>query len=415
MSIFSKDLVAKDPETIILTRRFHPVGQGAFYTEVFSCGGKTCFCAVYDCGTETGQSRFDKSGSKYLTEQIDEFVEKNDIRQIDLLCISHFHKDHISGLDHLINYGKRPLKVMKTLIPMLPEEVVTLTRMHNLLLDGDENSRMDGIVKELYYGDSKGRGRFGEVIAVSPEEDEMHTGNNDNSRLLPSFGRRVDNGKDLDFNAGENGRDKSLFWIYKPFNPILPSESIAKQVLDNIKGSLPETFRADGTLDAEKIMNDKDFRGKLKQAYNKAFEKKGDNLYSLVVESKPALEESVLSWKEDKRIVSDAMSRFPYEMAKCLYFGDLDCSGKTWDRLTKTFNDYKKIGVVQIPHHGAKKNFEPKMLDDNPRLFVASAGSTNGYHHPNYWVLNEISLRGGEWRVVSEDMGSEVRLEYEIG
>ena len=55
-------------------RSLRPVGQGAFYTEVFKKDDGTLFTVVYDCGTETDSS--------ILEAQIDEF--KKGITQIDL-------------------------------------------------------------------------------------------------------------------------------------------------------------------------------------------------------------------------------------------------------------------------------------------------------------------------------------------
>lgn len=46
-------------------RSLRPVGQGAFFTEVFKKDDGTLFTVVYDCGTETDSS--------ILDAQIDEF------------------------------------------------------------------------------------------------------------------------------------------------------------------------------------------------------------------------------------------------------------------------------------------------------------------------------------------------------
>lgn len=111
-----------------LTRTIHPVGQGAFYTEVFAYGEDKTFTMVYDCGTETATADLKIP----LERQIDDF--KKGIKQIDLLFISHLHKDHISGIDRLLD----GIKVCKTIIPMLPEEVVTLARVQNFLHYGQD-------------------------------------------------------------------------------------------------------------------------------------------------------------------------------------------------------------------------------------------------------------------------------------
>ena len=55
---------------IQLIRTVHPVGQGAFYTEVFTGTDGSQFVMVYDCGTETGAKEMDKD----LDTQISDFV-----------------------------------------------------------------------------------------------------------------------------------------------------------------------------------------------------------------------------------------------------------------------------------------------------------------------------------------------------
>ena len=83
-----------------IIRTFHPVGQGAFYTEVFQDKDDTCFVVVYDCGTETGNRAMDKP----LEDQITEFKRSiGSNPKIDILFISHFHADHINGLNSLLN------------------------------------------------------------------------------------------------------------------------------------------------------------------------------------------------------------------------------------------------------------------------------------------------------------------------
>lgn len=374
---------------ISLRRTFHPIGQGAFYSEVFHReGGNRPFVFVYDCGTETGNSHQQKP----LTQQIDDWIRYDNVQQIDLLCISHFHKDHINGLDHLLSR----VKVKKTLIPMLPEEVVTLTRIHNLVtadFDPIQDGNIDGYIEELYYNAYNKESRFGEIIAVRPDEGEMQGQNDEKSTLLPQVAG-VANGTELFF--AEN------IWVYKPFNSILPSDPLAKKVVTNIKNRLPYVIKVDGSLDVGLIMNDKFFRLVLMGEYNKEFKGRGDNLYTLVVESKPA----------------DGVTVQPCDKcARCLYFGDFDTSGdkSRLGRLFNTYRDYKDIGIVQVPHHGAKGNWKQEMLQGCPRLYVVSAGSNNSYHHPSYWVLHEIWKDGGNSHVVYEDLGSGIRLDYKIG
>jgi ribonuclease BN (tRNA processing enzyme) len=84
-----------------MTRTFHPIGQSAFYSEKFESG----FTIVYDCGGST----------KAIVEQeIQNSFEKDE--KIDIVFISHFHNDHINGLEFLLKY----CDVQKVVLPLTP-------------------------------------------------------------------------------------------------------------------------------------------------------------------------------------------------------------------------------------------------------------------------------------------------------
>ena len=71
---------------------FYPVGQGLFSAGFISNEYDKKFCWIYDCGTNSSQ--------KYLNNSIDIFDKSmNGKKCIDILFISHFDKDHISGFE----------------------------------------------------------------------------------------------------------------------------------------------------------------------------------------------------------------------------------------------------------------------------------------------------------------------------
>lgn len=76
--------------------KFHPVGQGGFYSGKFYNDEVVIASVVYDCGTITQNS--------FIRDEIKEF--KSDIgsseKEISLLVISHFDEDHINHLKDLL-------------------------------------------------------------------------------------------------------------------------------------------------------------------------------------------------------------------------------------------------------------------------------------------------------------------------
>lgn len=89
-----------ESKVIDVTRVQYPVGQGCFHAGSIdwcrnSRQGK--FRYVYDCGSQV--SDFKRKSA--LKESIDAYASGT--RMIDALFVSHLDKDHVSGLDHLLN------------------------------------------------------------------------------------------------------------------------------------------------------------------------------------------------------------------------------------------------------------------------------------------------------------------------
>ncbi len=101
----------------MIERIFHPIGQGAFYSERHtSCN----INIVYDCGT---------TNPKSLAKQrvVSQSFSKDDV--IHILFISHFDKDHISLIDTLKKAVKR---IEKVVLPLLhDEEKIFLSNIYN--------------------------------------------------------------------------------------------------------------------------------------------------------------------------------------------------------------------------------------------------------------------------------------------
>lgn len=77
-----------------LEREFHAVGHGGFISEKIIDNNSIRNTVVFDCGSRSPLQIF---------QEIDRRFGQSEEREIiDMVIISHFHEDHINGLEHLL-------------------------------------------------------------------------------------------------------------------------------------------------------------------------------------------------------------------------------------------------------------------------------------------------------------------------
>lgn len=94
------------------------VGHGGFHTQKLtldSCGDQRTFRLIYDCGSNDAPISVAPSIATFLTE-----LDGND--EIDLLVVSHFDRDHVSGLKELSDQLRaKHVRVRRVCVPFLTE------------------------------------------------------------------------------------------------------------------------------------------------------------------------------------------------------------------------------------------------------------------------------------------------------
>lgn len=90
--------------------KFYNVGQGLFAELNLELEGKDTFRIVYDCGTLNKQI--------YMRNALQEFTERSK-KPIDLLVLSHFDRDHISGVLDLISR----VEIKLIMLPMASHDI----------------------------------------------------------------------------------------------------------------------------------------------------------------------------------------------------------------------------------------------------------------------------------------------------
>lgn len=329
------------------TRTFHPVGQGAFYTEKIVTATKT-YNIVYDCGSITAKELV------HLDKQIKgAFAEGEDI---DLLFISHFHADHINGIGHL----KKEYKIHKVVLPYLDEKTKVLTRI-SLTLENEDVAIIDN--PKSYFGENT------TIIQVKPISD--NTNNRDQTEYT------LEELDDKDIDSGSKIR-MGIDWYYIPYNYELTARS--SQFINKLR-RLGVSIADIKTID--QIISKKE---KIVKAYEEINKKL--NPLSLVVYSGN-------NYTRLKTYCNKHCYRyFKSDNAGCLYLGDIDLNQPNIvDEIKKHLGClWETVSTIQIPHHGSIENFNDSILEPSIKFAVLSYGTTNSFGHPASFIQGSLLL-----------------------
>lgn len=331
-----------------ITRTFHPVGQGAFYSEKING-----FNFVYDCGALP----YKKTQKKVISQSFDKTDE------IDLLAISHFDEDHIN----LIPALKATVKKIKTVVfpLMTPAQQAYIlsfykkTDLYEIVLDPRTYFEKANIVK---------------VWPASPEDKTIKDGNlylNDLQGV-----QEIDSGEIIRLSS-------SFDWIYIPYN----CDNKAKY--EKIKTLLDDIFQSSGKSytqeDIVAMLSNKNTREKIRNIYA---EVGGTNENSMLMYSGPTAG-NIYSMKHFFRRFCGYCPWLHTNSSGCLYTGDATIDKNILPWIDAIKNTYP-VGTIQIPHHGSMKSFNSSLLDHGFFHCVISVGKNNIYGHPSGKVLKDI-------------------------
>lgn len=309
-----------------IERVLHPVGQGAFYSESFLDQGKTVFTAVYDCG-----------GYKVQREKEINKLAKN----INFLFVSHFHADHINGIEFLLS--KRTVE--RVIFPIISPCRFLVDFIRNCT-KGDQPSLsfMYRVIPAL-----KSLGNGTEVGGV---------------RYIPRT-----------YGSNKYPIEDILEWEYVTFyNKTLEQDKAEAKLLEKLTPLLTFPYGyEDGFLTdedyrhiAETLANDPELIKEVKLIYSNTIPG-GHNAYSMLVLS------------HEKTTVGIESHQFD-----CLYTGDIKVDDSVLDIASKHSPDY-----IQVPHHGSKYSNDDRLYSNKQEAFI-SVGENNRYRHPAVHVVKHI-------------------------
>lgn len=394
-----------------VTRIFHPVGQGAFYSELHSYDGAAPFTVVYDCGTKKDQ--------KWLENRIN----ASGIVNTDLMFLSHFHDDHYKGIKFL-----NPKVII---LPIMKEWDKVIFWIGGRLKHSGFNPDLAADLQKQFPN--------ARIIQIQPADDETEYPadapvTNIDEIPNPQNVDTIDTPSGNVYPSGTRFNSSAIpDWIYIPINPCLDRQTV-QQFEDLIK--------AEG-LDENKLkdLDTQYFNEKIDQL-KKIYGAIGSpNEYSMAVYSGPSKSKPNLVHLDTNLCRNCLCPTFPqicrfnphvrYRFEPgCLYLGDMNLNNSI-DPL-KIIYKYlgigfqNMIGTIQVPHHGSKDNYNSRLLatfdihSDSwmPRhkraIYIISVGESNTYGHPDGFVMNELITSGHFLKLVTEDPASDLVEEFEF-
>jgi hypothetical protein len=335
----------------MIQRIFHPIGQGAFYSERHDH-----FNMVFDCGT-------------WNKTKLSEKVVKQSFREEDIvnvLFISHFDADHVNRIETLKNHCRR---IDKVIMPLLHRnEILFLSNYYRIIGVPELVTLVES--PEEYFGTDTS------IIRVEPSDitDSQVEGTSLEIENLP---RQI--------KSGTNIRIPNIDWIFVPFN----------HEYRNRHNDLLQLFIAN-KIDINKFTNDLeyalDLRNIAKDLYNKL--SGGINQNSMLLYSGPLNRHH---WIKEIAFYNQNYIRVhpffrhhynDYERVACVYTGDGDLNETNIKNIYHQYWD--NVGTIQIPHHGDIKAFNKQILNDRFYQCPISVGLTNIYGHPSGKVICDI-------------------------
>lgn len=340
----------------MMIRTFHSIGQGAFYTEEFDN-----FRFIYDCGTDT-------DGKKRIEGYIKNHLKENDV--INALFISHFHRDHINGLEYLLS--NTDVKYI-----FIPQYDIYQQALDFVCTDRNLNSFNTGLTINPVDA----------IKSISPKTKvitiKRYTQKNDSNEVdleTLNDGAIIDSGKSIKTCCIPN-------WRFIPINHNNTNSILFQKHLKALK---IEFHNASDFISA---WQQKTIRDKIKKAFKRL--PKNPNENSMVVYSGPKIN-SVLRFSHYITSPANLRNHCINQNVGCIYFGDYETGDDAWNTIINALKDhYDLAGVIQIPHHGSSNNYRDEINKNDFVYSVISYGTKNTHKHPSSFTIRSILNNNG--------------------
>ena len=378
-----------------MTRTFHPVGQGAFYSEQFRSGNGDGFRIVYDCGTKT----------KIDCEAIIQDAFK-DNKSIDILFISHFDEDHVSMISELLN---QHVIIKCVVLPLLPVEETAVLWAHyrqtrnatgeHLLADPVRFFHKDTVVLHV---ESTGNG----PIELSPNHADVSINFQHDSDVIvlkpngEQVGIKSVDKKDIP--SGTRIIVPRYSWCYIPHNYEYPQRHQALVNELSKRTNINQASLGNASYIASKSTELNKVYKSLKTA------KCGDiNENSMLIYSGPQKCSTGVTHRWGELIWNGLEFNCWFnDRPACIYSGDSDFKKVKIHRVYGSL--WNNVGMVQVPHHGSGGSFSAEFIDKSNRSYLCPISTGRQYGHPSSSVLKDILIRHSLPLIVDECLCSKL-------
>ncbi|MBY0148849.1 OmpL47-type beta-barrel domain-containing protein [Neobacillus niacini] len=366
----------------------YPVGQGLFYAGKLIKDNDE-FNFIYDCGSNSQEMHLKKCITEYRTF--------NDTKDIDMLVISHFDRDHINGLDEIAGH----YNIKRIFFPYFKNMNINLFSYELEIL------RLKGVIQSETKVISTSIPEGQDPKKKNPEFPELEELEEDASKTPTKLKLQVpkpnkDPGKNTHIDVKEedlyksfkilelkNNQFKVFDWLFDFYNYPLSTTEIR---------NINKSFR--DFISTHKIKDFKDFisREEIRKPFvENVFSKKNIQAYTYISNN-----------------ISLCMMHAPERVLTCkeriatLLTGDLSLKD---NKIFKNFNEQysyimSKLKVFFIPHHGSRNNWNDQLmyLYCKKALSIATVGSGKG--HPDFEVISKIFLSKNDVVCITEKFDS---------
>lgn len=364
----------------MIKRIFHPIGQGAFYSERHEG-----FNVVYDCGNW--------KNTKLADRVVKQAFLKNEV--IDILFISHFDYDHVNKITTLKNHTK----IKKVIMPLLHDDEKRLLVSLYKAVDFDIWSLIEN--PQEFFGSET------QIITIEPSENNAPIGDNVETIDIDDINNNIQSGSIL------KKKFKSYEWIFIPHNYEYKNRNSELENLLSEEGFDVVELKTDSTYAINKITSS---RKKIKEIFDKVSGNINQNsmlLYSGLNCSNSSCKQEAFCFRYSfgcYRCNEECHHMWCHRVLRkrnrvsCIYTGDADLNVVKIKSIFKTF--WGSVGTIQIPHHGDLKSFDQSILDHGGYCCPISVGETNSYGHPSSELRAEILSKDSCPILVTENLSS---------